>query len=165
MPAVSNTSPIFNLACIGRLDLLRTLFEEIWIPSGVETELIQIPDTAIRGRVEQARNGGWLMVRPTTKADLVKLLTVDLHQGEAEAIALAVETKADRLLIDEKEGREMARRLGLHITGVLGILLRAKRMGQIAAIKPDLLALRDQARFFVSRELEVEILESTGEQT
>lgn len=48
MLAVSNTSPIFSLACIGRLDLLRTQFDEIWIPSGVETELIQIPDATIR---------------------------------------------------------------------------------------------------------------------
>ena len=163
MPAVSDTSPIFNLACIGRLDLLRTQFEKIWIPSGVETELIEIPDAAIRAGVDQARNGGWLMVRPTTEADLVKILTVDLHQGEAEAIALALETKADRLLIDEKDGREMARRLGLRITGVLGVLLRAKRLGQIATIKPDLLALRSTARFFISRELEAEILESAGE--
>ena len=163
MPAVSDTSPIFNLACIGRMDLLRTQFEKIWVPSGVETELSEIPDAAIRGSVEQARNGGWLMVRLTTEADLVKILTVDLHQGEAEAIALALETKADRLLIDEKDGREVARRLGLRITGVLGVLLRAKRLGQIAAIKPDLLALRSTARFFISRELEAEILESAGE--
>lgn len=163
MPAVSNTSPIFNLACIGRLDLLRTLFQETWIPSGVETELIQVPDAAIRGRVEQARNAGWLKVRPTIEADLVKLLTVDLHQGEAEAIALALETKADWLLIDEKEGREMARRLGLPITGVLGVLLRAKRMGHIAEIKPDLLALRSKARFFIAPELEAEVLASAGE--
>jgi predicted nucleic acid-binding protein len=163
MLAVSDTSPVFNLACIGRLDLLRTQFEQIWIPSAVETELIQIPDAAIRARVEHARSSGWLMVRSTTEVDLVKLLTAGLHQGEAEAIALALETKANRLLIDEKEGREMARRLGLSITGVLGVLLRAKRMGQVAEIKPDLLALRDQARFFVSRELETEILKSAGE--
>jgi hypothetical protein len=163
MPAVSNTSPIFNLACIERLDLLRTLFQEIWIPSGVETELTLVPDAAIRGRVEQARNAGWLKVRPTIEADLIKLLTVDLHQGEAEAIALALETKADWLLIDEKEGREMARRLGLPIAGVLGVLLRAKRMGHIAEIKPDLLALRSKAHFFIAPELEAELLESAGE--
>lgn len=163
MPAVSNTSPIFNLACIDRPALLRMQFGTIWIPSAVDTELREIPDSAIRSRVDEARKGGWLMVRPTTNADLVKLLTVDLHRGEAEAVALAVETKVDWLLIDEREGRELARRLGVHITGVLGILLRAKRMGQIAEIKPELLALRAQAHFFVARELEAEIPESAGE--
>ena len=95
MPAVSNTSPIFNLACIDRLALLHNQFGAIWIPSAVDTELREIPDRAIRSGVDDARTGGWLIVRPTTEADLVKLLTVDLHQGEAEAIALAVETKSD----------------------------------------------------------------------
>jgi predicted nucleic acid-binding protein len=103
----------------------------IWIPSAFGTELREIPGSAISSKVDDARTGGWLIVRPTTEADLVKLLTVDLHQGEAEAIALAVETKSDWLLIDEREGREFARRLGLHMTGVLGVLLRAKRMGLI----------------------------------
>lgn len=165
MPAVSNTSPIFNLACIDRLALLRTQFGAIWIPSAVDTELREIPDRDIRSRVDDGRNDGWLMVRPTTDADLVKLLTVDLHQGEAEAVALAVEIKADWLIIDEREGREFARRLGLPMTGVLGVLLRAKRMGQITDVKRELLALRRQARFFISRELEAEILERAGEQT
>ncbi|MBI4266596.1 MAG: hypothetical protein HY657_19680 [Acidobacteria bacterium] len=111
MPAVSNTSPIFNLACIDRLALLHNQFGAIWIPGAVDTELREIPDRAIRSRVDDARTGGWLVVRPTTEADLVKLLTVDLHEGEAEAIALAVETKSDWLLRDEREGREFARRL------------------------------------------------------
>jgi len=57
----------------------------------------------------------------------------------------------------------MARRLGLRITGVLGVLLHAKRAGQIDHIQPDLLALRARARFFVLRELEAEILRRAGE--
>lgn len=122
MPAVSNTSPIFNLACIGRLELLRRQFGEVWIPLGVETELTEIPDAEIRRTVEQTQIAGWLIVRPLTEADVLKLLMVDLHSGEAEAIALAVETKADWVLIDEREGRAVARRLGLRITGVLGVL-------------------------------------------
>lgn len=163
MPAVSNTSPVFNLACIGRLELLRQQFGELWIPSSVETELADIPDIEIRRTVEQAQAAGWLLVRATAEVDLVKLLTVDLHSGEAEAIALALETKADWLLMDEKEGRTMARRLGLRMTGVLGILLHAKRTGRIGHIKPDLLALRERARFFVSKELTAEILRRAGE--
>ena len=128
MPAVSNTSPISNLACIGRLDLLRVQFGEIWIPPAVEDELLQIPMATVRDTIDVARQDGWLTVRPATEASLIRLLTVDLHQGEAEAIALAVEIKTDRLLIDEKEGRAMARQLGLQVTGVIGVLLRGKKM-------------------------------------
>ena len=73
---------------------------------------------------------------------------LELHRGEAEAIALALETKTDHLLIDERDGRLMARQLGLSLTGVLGVLLRAKRMKQIKAIKPEIAALKNKAHFF-----------------
>ena len=58
--------------------------------------------------------------------------------GEAEAIALATDLNADIVLIDEQEGRQLASRTGLAVTGVLGILLRAKRAGEIAAVKPEM---------------------------
>jgi predicted nucleic acid-binding protein len=163
MPAVSNTSPISNLACIGRLGLLPEQQGQVWIPSAVEAELGQIPDAAVRSTIDLARQAGWLMVRTLSEANLVKLLTVDLHQGEAEAIALALEMKAERLFIDEKEGRAMARRLGLQVTGVLGVLLRGKQTGHVNAIKPELEALRTKARFFLSPDLEAAILANAGE--
>ncbi len=163
MPAVSNTSPISNLAWIGRLDLLPEQQGQIWIPAAVEAELRQIPDTAVRSTIDRARQAGWLMVRTPTEANLVKLLTVDLHQGEAEAIALALEMKAERLFIDEKEGRAMARQLGLQVTGVLGVLLRGKKVGHLNAIKPELESLRTKARFFISPDLEAAILADASE--
>src|SRR5436309_13696371 len=80
------------------------------------------------------------------------------HRGEAEAIALALETKTDHLLIDERDGRLMARQLGLSLTGVLGVLLRAKRMKQIKAIKPEIAALKNKAHFFIAPDVESAIL-------
>ncbi len=93
----------------------------------------------------------------------MSLLALELHLGEAEAIALALEMKAEYLLIDEREGRTLARQLGLRITGVLGVLLRAKRRGQIEAIKPEIEALRSHARFFIAPALESAILAEAGE--
>ena len=55
------------------------------------------------------------------------------------------------------------RRAGLRVTGVLGILLRAKKDGQIPAVKPELEALRTRARFFVSPQLERKILDLAAE--
>jgi uncharacterized protein len=163
MLAVSNTSPISNLAYIGRLGLLGQQFTKVFIPTAVEAELRQIPDVAARRVIDQARQAGWLMARPPVEASLVSLLTVDLHQGEAEAIALALEMKTDWLLIDEKQGRGMARLLGLPVTGVLGVLLRGKKMGHIEAVKPELEALRAKARFFIAPDLEAAILDSAAE--
>ena len=84
-------------------------------------------------------------------------------QGEAEAIALATELKADIVLIDEQEGRQLASKAGLAVTGVLGVLLRAKRKGEIAAVKPEIDLLRSKARFFVSPLLEAKVLVAAGE--
>ncbi len=86
-----------------------------------------------------------------------------LHKGEAEAIALAVDLKADTVIIDEQEGRRLATQTGLTVTGVLGVLLRAKLAGQIPAVKPEIRALREYARFFVAPSLEAKVLSSAGE--
>ena len=163
MPAVSNTSPISNLAWIGRLNLLVDQFHEVWIPKAVETELQNVPDASALKAIDDARSLGWLKSRSVSDAALVHLLMVELHQGEAEAIALAVDLKAERLLIDEREGRAMARQLGLSPIGVLGILLRAKKLKQIKAVKPEIDALRSKARFFVAPALEAVVLAKTGE--
>ena len=163
MPAVSNTSPISNLAWIGRLNLLREQFQEVWIPKAVETELQNLPDAAARKAVDDARHQGWLKSRAASDAALVSILMVELHPGEAEAIALALEMKVDHLLIDEREGRTLARQLGLPLTGVLGVLLRAKKKGRIKAVKPEIDALKSKARFFISTALETAILTKAGE--
>lgn len=82
----------------------------------------------------------------------------DLDQGEAESIALALELTADLVLLDEKNGRYAATRLGCRPLGVLGILLDAKRQAKILAIKPHLDALRHQAGFFIADELYERVL-------
>ncbi len=163
MPAVSDTSPISNLAWIGHLNILRDQFREVWIPKAVESELQSIPEPAVRLEVDAALRTGWLRVRGASDAGLVSLLNADLHPGEAEAIALAVEMKPDRLLTDEREGRSKARQLGLPLTGVLGVLLRAKKQGRITAVKAEIDSLRTKARFFIAPSLEAAILAQAGE--
>ena len=163
MLAVSNTSPIFNLACINRLPLLPEQFGDVWIPQAVDDELRKIPDAGTRQTVEQANRDGWLKTRMASNASLISLLTVEVHLREAEAIALALEMQADRVLIDERDGRLWARELGLHVTGVLGGLLRAKMTGGLQAVRPEIQALRTRAHFFIAPELEAAILAQAGE--
>jgi len=87
MPVVSNTSPITNLAIIGRLELLRTRFEKLWIPGAVESELRQLPNPAALAAIEDAFRGGWIAVRRAPDNATTRLLTAKLDPGEAEAIA------------------------------------------------------------------------------
>lgn len=163
MLAVSNTSPISNLASIGRLELLKSQFSTIWIPDAVANELAAHPDPVAREAIQNAIRENWLKVETLQDSRLLRVLLLQLHLGEAEAIALATDLKAGIVLIDEQEGRQLASRTGLAVTGVLGILLRAKRKGEIAAVKPEIDLLRSKARFFVSSSLEAKVLAAAGE--
>jgi predicted nucleic acid-binding protein len=163
MPVVSNTSPISNLAFIERLDLLREQFGKILIPAAVGRELKALSNPRAKTAVEAALSQGWLEVRAAESIPLIQLLEANLHVGESEAIALAVEVGASWTLLDEREARAAAQRMNLKITGVLGILLRAKQQGQIASLRPEMERLRKEAHFFISPDLERRILQLAGE--
>jgi len=163
MRAVSNTSPISNLATIDRLSLLRSQFQEILIPDAVARELKAHPEAAANDRIENALKEQWIRVAAPRDSHLLRVLLLQLHPGEAETIALAADQSADIVLIDEREGRHLATKVGLAVTGVLGILLRAKRAGQIEAIRPEIERLRTKAGFFLSASLEARVLAAAGE--
>ena len=88
---------------------------------------------------------------------LTQLLKQTLDNGEAEAIAFAVELKADWTLLDEREGRKMAKSLGLKVTGILGVLLRAKQ-ADIKSLQPVIDDLISKAGFRIAPELLLQIL-------
>jgi predicted nucleic acid-binding protein len=163
MPVVSNTSPISNLAIIGHLDLLKLQFSQLWIPNAVAEELAANPWPAAMAAIHSAMRDGWITTADPKNQVLLNLLLPSLHRGEAEAIALAVDLKADTILIDEHEGRLLASQAGLSVTGVLGVLLRAKGEGAISAVQPEIRALRVKARFFISQTLEARVLDLAGE--
>lgn len=162
--AVSNTSPLTNLAVIGCLNLVRTQFDHVDIPQAVWDEMIALPHDSGRAALIDAREKGWLTVRlpgDTTLAETLRLSGLD--EGEAHAIALAVETNAPWLLIDERKGRRVARHLGLPITGALGIVAAAKRAGTITSASEIITRLRTEAGFFVSAEAEAMTRRIAGE--
>ena len=78
MLAVSNTSPIFNLACIERLTLLHEQFDTVWIPAAVEAELRNVPDSTVLKMIKEANQAGWMTTRPASNANLISLLRLEL---------------------------------------------------------------------------------------
>lgn len=157
MRIVSNTSPLSNLIFIGEIAWLRQVYPKITIPPMVHTELSRLEK--IRPAIASLIQQGWLEIQTPNDVTLKQ----SLDPGEAEAIALALEIKADRLLIDERLGRQVAARQGLKIRGIVGLLIRAKQQGLIPEVKPVLDRLRSQAGFRVSPALYATALQEAGE--
>ena len=158
MIVISDTSVITNLAAIQHLQLLSQLYNQVIIPEAVYCELVDI-EHPVPGTIE-VQSVSWLEVRQVRDFPTLKRLQNDakLDPGESEAIALALELSADLLLIDERRGRAEANRLGLRITGLLGILVEAKSQNIIVAVKPLLDTLIVTSEFRVSTTLYNRIL-------
>jgi len=90
-------------------------------------------------------------------------LKADLDEGEAEAIALAYEMSADVVLLDERDARRAAMRMGLKVLGTVGILLWGKQMGKLVSLREQLEALRFQGNFRISQRLYDRVIQEAGE--
>ena len=157
MPVVSNTSPIWNLASIQRLDLLHDQFSEILIPSEVLAELRLESGCPETGRIQHALDAQWIQIESLKTSHLKRSLMLELDQGEAAAIALALEWNISRIIIDETDGRATAKVLGLHPTGILGVLLRGKHDGKIESVKHEMQKLRHEDKFVYTIHVDPEI--------
>ncbi|MBF2017609.1 MAG: DUF3368 domain-containing protein [Rivularia sp. T60_A2020_040] len=160
MIIVSDTSPISNLAAIGQLKLLQQLYGNVVIPKAVYQEILNSGDTD--PAVLAIKSVNWIQTLNITNTALFQTLQSNLDIGEAEAITLAVELNADRLIVDERRGRKEAIKLGLRVTGILGILLAARQQGLVLRIQPlldDLIA----NGFWIREELYAELLQLAGE--
>lgn len=161
MIVISDASPLISLGAIGRIELLRQLFGEVSIPLSVFREVTGAgPERP--GAVE-VQAASWIVSRALESDFLPRALEGELDRGEAEAIALAVELRADLLLMDERRGRRVASRFELKVLGILGILVDAKRKGLLNKVEPVLDDLLTRAGFRVSPALRLRALEEAGE--
>lgn len=151
---VSDTSPLLNLALINELELLETQFASLTIPQAVWKELMAGDDEM--NRLRELNQHGFLTLVEVTRNDLFIEIATELDLGETAAITYAIESEADLVLIDERDGRRVARRHGLTVTGVIGILLKAADAGDVE-LRDGLDRLR-QAGFWISDELYAEAL-------
>ena len=146
---VSNTSCLIGLESIGRLDLLERLYQTLVIPSAVASEWgIVLPP--------------WMAVQAVQNHMLMQALRIQLGAGEAEAIALSVESGAARLILDDQRARRTAAQLQVPITGTIGVILRAKHLGLLPLVRPIFDDLR-AAGFWLSDALLQQSLQIAGE--
>lgn len=142
MIVVSNAGPLIALAKIGRFELLRELFGKLYIPQAVYNEVVVV-GTGRAGANETGQAvGDWIEVQEVKDLVMVKSLLTKLGKGEAEAIALALETKANLVLLDDYKARTTAEFMGLNMTGTVGMLSQARKKGLISDLRPLLDELR-----------------------
>ena len=163
MPVVSNTSPLWNLASLDRLDLLHDQFPDVRIPQAVMDELRIGHDYPEMTRIRQAIDAQRVTVKSLTNVSLQRSLMLELDRGEAAAIALALELSVTHILIDESDGRVTARAMGLRPVGILGILLRAKHEGKVVSLSYEMSRLRYEAGFFIAEPLFQRLRKEAGE--
>ncbi len=162
MPIViSNASPIINLAIIGRLNLLKTFWEKIYVPEAVWKEVVI--DGEDKAEVAEIKKADWIFVEKVKDRNLTLLLMQNLDKGEAEAIALAIEKNADIILLDETDAREAVDIYRIEKTGVLGILLLAKLKNEIPNLKQEIEKLKTMADFWLKESLIQSVLRKAGE--
>lgn len=153
MIVVSDTSPITALLAVGEEELLRLLFGEVVIPQAVSDELV-------RGH---GMFPAWLRVEAVRHPEEALRFAQVVDRGEAEAIELAKELHADRLLIDERKGRRLAEQESVPVIGLLGVVLLAKTKGLVSSARGLLRRLEQEAGMYLGEDVRDRALRSVGE--
>jgi len=125
---VADAGPLHYLVLIGHIDILPRLFERIYLPSVVRSELSHA-ETPQPVREWIMDPPPWLEVRETPLTDSNDPLLQKLDDGERAAISLALSMAADILLMDDRKGVSAARKKGFTVAGTLGVLDLAARRG------------------------------------
>ena len=148
MIVVADTGPLLYLNLIGRIGILPPLFGEIVVPEAVRLEL-EHPRAPQAAREWVASLPSWVTtVAPSpARRDSVR----GLDPGEADAILIALAADDALLLLDEWKARRQAKRLGLTVTGTLGVLLSADAGGLIDL--KEALSDLERTSFYLSDEL------------
>ena len=149
---VADASVLIALAQIGQLSFLERLYEEVVIPSAVQSEVAP----------SMPKLPPWVHTQTLQRPLDSRVAHAALDAGETESISLALETRAQWVILDDLQARRLAKDLGLAVVGTAGVLFAAKQRGFIAAVRPPLDALR-AAGFRLRKDVYEEILKAAGE--
>lgn len=147
---IPDTSCLIILGQIGELELLRLLYQYVYITPEIKLEFGEaLPN--------------WVIVETVKDSKYQAFLKTRLDAGEASAIALAVEFPNSLLILDDLKARKLATQLNFIFTGTLGIISKAKEEKQINKIRPILTKL-SQTNFRISEKVIDYLLFRYGEQ-
>ena len=146
---IADASCLIVLTKIGELEVLQRLYGAVLTTPIVAAEFGKpLPE--------------WLRLESARDAQRQRELDTRLDAGESSAIALALEKPGSLIILDDYKARQVADRLGVRLTGTLGMLIRAKKAGIVPALKPVLTRIQ-ATDFRLSPELEAQALQAVGE--
>lgn len=146
---IADASCLILFHNISEINLLRLLFGQIIIRSSIAKEFgEQLPE--------------WIKIIDASDKKYEQILNSFVDEGEASAIALAVEFKNSLLIVDDLRARKLARKLNITYTGSLGIVVEAKLQGHIKLVNPIIEKI-GKTNFRLTPELEKHILIKAGE--
>jgi predicted nucleic acid-binding protein len=146
---IADTSCFIVLSNINELDLLQKVYGEITTTAVIASEFGNtLPE--------------WVTIKSPKDIQKQKILELQVDKGKASAIALAMELDGSVIVLDDLEARTLAKKLGITVTGTLGVLVRAKLNGSLPMVKPLLDRIK-QTNFRISPALEFLTLKEAGE--
>lgn len=158
-PPVVNASPLIFLSRASLLDLLKIISEQIFIPDAVVTEIQQYGKNDITVKAVSKTN--WLKVIDTPPIPKV-IQDKSLGAGESAVLTWSYLNPGTEVIIDDLAARRCASALGIPVRGTLGIVLVAKKRGEISAARPILEQLC-QAGMYLSQSVINQALSEVGE--
>ena len=161
MIVIADTSVLLNVAFTRSDHILVELFDEVWVPEAVAAEFLRLATSG--GRFGGLVMPGACKVKQVQNVPEAFTANPRLDRGEIEALALALQEKADAVLLDEVNARDVAKHLGITAIGTLGLLLMARKLGLIPTLAPVLRKLIVEGNFRLSTDLVTEALRKAGE--
>lgn len=147
MIVVSDTTPLNYLILIESIHVLPVIFGRVYAPSAVIVELSHARSPGAV-RIWASSPPEWLTVQDPAHLDA----SLKLDAGETAAISLALELKADRVLIDERKGYKAVLQRGLKPASTLGVIEEASHRGLID-FEATVERLEKETTFHVSEEV------------
>lgn len=146
---IADTSCLIILHKIGHLELLKDVFQTVYVTSIIAEEFAnELPE--------------WIIVNNPNNLDFQIILNSTVDIGEASAIALAFEHKDSLVILDDLKARKLANSLNIKFTGTLGVLLSAKQLGVLTSVKSFIDKIK-LTNFHITPELEERILKNSRE--
>ena len=158
---IVNTTPLIALSHVRQLDILRKMYGEILIPQAVYQELSEKQKSVCKKQVDNSLD--WIHIEKIRNEMAKSMYKTQLHDGEVEVMILAKEKSADIVIIDDANAKKHAKYLGLPVTGTLGVLIKAKKLGYIYELKPIIQEMMDN-HIYISEKLMEFCIQQAGEE-